>query len=1274
MKHSTKLMVVIFLSMAVNAWAAAPDLLPPLSMQVGAGTNVSAIGLDFVEHPKSGSINFSPSNYDVHLPGNVTLAVQDVVPYMGIKPPIENCKEVAQIIYDAAKPAFELITTVLNKILGLPLQIPKDPTALYDGMFKMCNALDANQKDALFSGTPFTRQNVADVRNTDAKSTNVIFSGEALSPYSGGFPLAPFAYGGTVVGDIANGSKDIWNDAVILASYEPIINSDLLAAPTLSSSLSLYRFLPNPAGNQSLQFVGYSSAWLDKPAKDNTTCFDTTDPQKPVLWPFATLVKNGCIGERNPIGIVSLNFFNHANPKMKDLVIVSRAPFGDPKSLASKVGYITLYKRNEGLPAPADTSIFQDIWQFEKSVTASTGIPEPYGVATVQNWDSSKNASYEGVVVGSNKLQGTRYYVYYFRDGMSEPKAILVGGTGPDLIGTDGFGPYRVYSTDVNRDRCGDILITRARISPDGKKIEFADYFDVHLQHKLATGECRETFDMKGSKYQIPAIDPKNPPQISAIAIANVDKAGGDDIVAVDFTIYLNKTSGVRENYVHFLEYKGGIYNTIQPPHFVVNTKTHGDDIGPIDIKADAYANLGVVTGKPMVFPEFVPTSTAPDVCKLEVNDPLYSSEICNNTCRVGSDTDQDGFWDIGPKSSVAVKMCENGNLVYKSMAIDSTPFTYSPDCKSNFTKTGRQWIIYWAKCDNCSTGQGDVCTGPEDQDPAKATCYNKSQADKDSDGYGDICKAGLVAPSGNCGILGKDINGDPTSIQYDNAWLDVEVVAGIKNDTDKDGIPDYAVNNGVIDQGQLCDNCSLYNQKQKDPASCKLTPSKCVNPDQIDSDADGIGDKCDNYPKDNTQSRLAPRNIPVAKARAQFREDKVIYADDQPVIANYNELKTVAVPAPVDNGHEVTVLLNKTIVKDTKKQCTDDTLACFCEINPDAPLCPCLKDPQAPECKAKLIAQATCTVDVCRGDLTAPFPRMCDYIRPYNDEIRKCTGLNSDFLIPVEGVQYHVSCTMPNTPALDLGNGLAYTRVYKTGQLPKNYFKDWHKPVADDNVLTRPVLLNPPAKAADGTDLDISILPNPSFSADPLLSVVPNATLNQAPGIAQIDGVMEIQTNLIDMAGVAGAGKALPGAPAKVLSLDVKGFSSPAGCQWGGDDCPRPMPNPPSAREFVNAICAKAKEAEAAGKAVTVDTVNEAFNAMNVGPAFLHQKLVIPGAQGAVVIPMQNTMGNLSAEGGCGCTITATSTMHNTALPLLMALSALGGMAFLRRNTAKKR
>ncbi|PIR20548.1 MAG: hypothetical protein COV45_05740 [Deltaproteobacteria bacterium CG11_big_fil_rev_8_21_14_0_20_47_16] len=435
--------------------------------------------------------------------------------------------------------------------------------------------------------------------------------------------------------------------------------------------------------------------------------------------------------------------------------------------------------------------------------------------------------------------------------------------------------------------------------------------------------------------------------------------------------------------------------------------------------------------------------------------------------------------------------------------------------------------------------------------------------------------------------------------------------------------------------------------------------------------------------------SSAAPlKQQPIADNRPIHHEDRVVDLNSG-TIAYSSELKSVFTPINLgQNIPEVTVLLNKVVVGHTPPPpvaCPNGDLECICKQNPDLQFCKCIADPNAPGCKAALNQQSTCCVDVCRGDLTAPFPQACDFVRPYNDEIRKITGLCIDVLAPPEGAQYHISCTLPDATAMDLNDGHAYMQVFKTGQIPKNYFKGL-RPIASQNVLKSPVLLNPVTTEVTGNNaaFDVTKLPVPNFDFNNLDAIMPDAVVNQAPGITQINDVLQIETFMADnnagLSASQNSGNGQKGNGAKVPLIDLKGFTSPPGCLWEDSTCPEMMPLPPPPQEFVDAIRKMVAQYEAEGKPITQDVLVDAMKTMNVGPEFMHQQFIIPNAQkdannnlAPVVIPQQLSMMGSNVTGGCGCSISTRPDLHNTLEPLLMALTSLAGMVILRRRTVKK-
>ncbi len=1390
MKHTMRqhmiLGIAILAALSSTAWADPPDFVPQvISETVDTNAQVTATGLEFGAFPNSGDLNFSPKGTVIHLPNNIDIAALDVVPFFGLQPPMDCDQFTANysgIVTDLLSFYQEMI-----QLYGTPLTVPTQAQIDAQTQKLKDTCIQTQKTDpaklphvfSLFHG-----QNVADIRNKSSNPADgVVVSGESLVPYLvDGFPLAGMGgYSGTVVGESGNG-KDIWTDGVVLAQYDSVILSSKIA-PTLAGALSLYRFLPNAAGQLMLQHVDYSSSWADP--KQNPTCYDAAG--KPLI--LKSLIANHCIGEDMTTSVVAMNFEGHADNKMKDLFVVSRAPYGDWADPKTPIGYITLYTYNENVhPTMDKTTKFHDFWSFGGSYTSTsitTGIPESYGSATLRNTDPSGKIT-ESLVVASNRenKKDGRQYVYLFSKGMTEAKPIQVGLNDPQhpaYPGNDGFAPYRIYT--INSGNCGDIIVTRAAIGPKTLMIQFSPYFDLHVQDKDAQGNCLGTFEPIGTKYEVSTIDPKGPlPQISSLAIGDFNKDGQTDIMAIDYTDY--KVNNKRTNYAHFLEGMKGLFNTVAPPRYVVNTKEHSDATGPIDGKMDPLnGHLGVVIGTPMKFkpivipPQHIITQNA--CTPVAGQAPLFKdSSLCSCT----RDNDLDGKGDLQLNS---IYNTYKGHLKvdldcnkttgdadgYEDLDVVDNVMTQYTDCTGKTdTKPAREWLVEWSGCDNCSVG--DTCTGFEKSNncvdkfetPGFActlNCANPSQTDssKPPDGFGDFCTAPTPPVAKTCSVSG---------FVYDDTWLAPKDKTGniVDNDTDQDGVPDCVVFNGVISDSCLagggsgkiiCDNCSQYYEPPD--LDCKADPANCFNPDQKstkgstygdicaanaggtcgdgtpfpagwlvvngvdnDVDKDGIPDfkvvfpakpgmkigiedcdscnpgkigiqcqgpagndptknKCYN-PTQTNSDKICPAQFP--KNEPKVHEDKVMYADAQPVIAYEDELKLAggmggaSIPLP-DNGKEVTILLNKTganPVPPPPGKCGATDLKCKCKVNPSAP-----------ECNLKPDSPPVCYVDSCRNNTDSPYgAAVCDYMRRLNDQFRKDTGQNIDLVLS-DGTQYHAYCFIPtatsaNVPtiaALDLGAGAAYLPIYQTGPMPRNYNKDQYEPVAANSIVpdSKPLLLTPPSSGPNAPALDISNSPTPDFPVSALADVVPMATVNQAPGITQIDGIMQVQTALMDPGSldvVAGTKQAAnPGlgaaaaAATKVLVVDVKGTAPRPACNWPGATCTNPIGVQPGLEDYAKA------GANASDK--SMDGINRAFKELNGSPYQL-MNIIIPlgkGMQPLIVPVAMAPGGQVVSGGGCSCAMAGPSTLPNVLLPLVLAAAALGGMFTFRCRTAKK-
>ncbi|WP_434301069.1 cell-cell cohesion MYXO-CTERM protein MtsC [Corallococcus exiguus] len=238
----------------------------------------------------------------------------------------------------------------------------------------------------------------------------------------------------------------------------------------------------------------------------------------------------------------------------------------------------------------------------------------------------------------------------------------------------------------------------------------------------------------------------------------------------------------------------------------------------------------------------------------------------------------------------------------------DNCPFTSNRDQDDTADGDG-----VGTACDNCPAvsnatqldgdgdGIGDACD-PDDDNDGKLdgedncpTIPNANQADNDQDGIGDVCDAdddndGVPDGEDSCPLVANPIQTEmPADLSLcrvdadgDNVSDNLDNCPGLSNpdqkDTDADGIGDKC--------DPDIDNDSVLNNVD----NCQLV----ANRDQADDDGDGIGDACDTrycvvLNKDNPNDCLDPKSPFSVGTGGSISVEKTGMAVRPPLFANRN-------------------------------------------------------------------------------------------------------------------------------------------------------------------------------------------------------------------------------------------------------------------------------------------------------------------------------------------------------------------------------------------------
>lgn len=426
------------------------------------------------------------------------------------------------------------------------------------------------------------------------------------------------------------------------------------------------------------------------------------------------LKEKGCLGEQGPVGIAAVNLFssNNAQSHSRDLVVINQGPvpYGtkdtpdEPET--PPVAYITVYQKKQTEPLyPTDVGHdFHKVWTYAGFERLHGLKPREYCVAD--------DDLYIAINESRTLKDKTVYFVIdrvHFNGVEVVVEPIYIRNT-PNLYSE--FGPSGLACGDFNHDNRTDLAVTWGRYDPDYHSLK-ADHYNYATVHFGITKGKFQADGMTAWALDVPGAKKSNFMQeLMSVDACDLNRDGVDDLCVGDQSLYvMGKEKHAYVHYFPFVKSGLGLLEEGGAQLFRVNTHAKfdpGDGRGGVSyVTSDRFGNLAAV-----------------------VKSHEYYPPIMQIFCQ---DRDADGIPDMGGSVIINGTPTSYGNIPEGEIKAKVDEICEHDNCPGVAPK----WFVPQKACDGSEVPQVfDKNGNPISYNP----CFNPSQKDWDTDGYGDVC------------------------------------------------------------------------------------------------------------------------------------------------------------------------------------------------------------------------------------------------------------------------------------------------------------------------------------------------------------------------------------------------------------------------------------------------------------------------------------------------------------------------------------------------------